>query len=63
MRTTGQLIELATPFVWLGMVLSISFLETPLKYRAPASRFRSASAGSSSVHSTWPRSLSSACSR
>jgi hypothetical protein len=22
-------------FVWLGMVLAISFLETPLKFRAP----------------------------
>jgi hypothetical protein len=25
----------ATVFVWLGMVLAISFLETPLKFRAP----------------------------
>ena len=25
----------ALTFVWLGMVLSISFLETPLKFRAP----------------------------
>jgi hypothetical protein len=25
----------AVPFVWLGMVLAISFLETPLKFRAP----------------------------
>ncbi|MFC4945153.1 hypothetical protein ACFPFQ_16885 [Pseudonocardia sp. GCM10023141] len=23
------------PFTWLGMVLAISFLETPLKFRAP----------------------------
>ncbi|MFD0817379.1 hypothetical protein [Micromonospora zhanjiangensis] len=26
---------IAVPFVWLGMVLAISFLETPLKFRAP----------------------------
>ena len=25
----------AATFVWLGMVLAISFLETPLKFRAP----------------------------
>ena len=25
----------AVPFVWLGMVLAISLLETPLKFRAP----------------------------
>ena len=25
----------AATFVWLGMVLGISFLETPLKFRAP----------------------------
>jgi hypothetical protein len=25
----------AVSFVWLGMVLAISFLETPLKFRAP----------------------------
>lgn len=25
----------ATVFVWLGMVLAISFLETPLRFRAP----------------------------
>jgi hypothetical protein len=28
-------VVLAVPFVWLGMVLAISFLETPLKFRAP----------------------------
>ena len=27
--------QLAVPFIWLGMVLAISFLETPLKFRAP----------------------------
>lgn len=26
---------MAVPFVWLGMVLAISFLEAPLKFRAP----------------------------
>lgn len=25
----------AVVFIWLGMVLAISFLETPLKFRAP----------------------------
>lgn len=29
------LVQIATPFVWLGAVLGISFLETPLKFRAP----------------------------
>jgi hypothetical protein len=28
-------VQIAVPFVWLGMVLAISFLETPLKFRAP----------------------------
>ncbi|MEV0163376.1 hypothetical protein [Nonomuraea fuscirosea] len=27
--------QIAIPFLWLGMVLAISFLETPLKFRAP----------------------------
>jgi hypothetical protein len=26
---------LMVPFVWLGMVFAISFVETPLKFRAP----------------------------
>ncbi|PJI51544.1 hypothetical protein CTI14_58250, partial [Methylobacterium radiotolerans] len=26
----------AAVFVWLGMVLAISFIEAPLKFRAPA---------------------------
>ncbi|SON62212.1 hypothetical protein MSIMFI_03733 [Mycobacterium simulans] len=33
--STGQAIEVAVTFVWLGMVLAISFLEAPLKFRAP----------------------------
>lgn len=28
-------VQIATPFIWLGMVPAISFLETPLKFRAP----------------------------
>ncbi len=32
---TGPAIEVAVTFVWLGMVLAISFLEAPLKFRAP----------------------------
>ena len=35
MPGTGQIIGAAVAFVWLGMVLAISFLETPLKFRAP----------------------------
>ena len=30
-----QLIGIAVTFTWLGMVLAISFLETPLKFQAP----------------------------
>lgn len=33
--STGNAIEVAVTFVWLGMVLAISFLEAPLKFRAP----------------------------
>ncbi|ORV82616.1 hypothetical protein AWC11_23410 [Mycobacterium interjectum] len=32
---TGPAIVVAVTFVWLGMVLAISFLEAPLKFRAP----------------------------
>jgi hypothetical protein len=35
MTATGQVIGSATAFIWLRMVLAISFLETPLKFRAP----------------------------
>jgi hypothetical protein len=28
-------ISVAAAFTWLGMVLAISFLETPVKFRAP----------------------------
>ncbi|CAN5467747.1 hypothetical protein BH09ACT7_BH09ACT7_42750 [soil metagenome] len=31
----GWSVAVATLFVWLGMVLAISFLEAPLKFRAP----------------------------
>lgn len=33
--STAPAIEVAVTFVWLGMVLAISFLEAPLKFRAP----------------------------
>jgi hypothetical protein len=33
--TGGSAVAVAVTFVWLGMVLGISFLETPLKFRAP----------------------------
>lgn len=31
----SPLLQLGVPFVWLGMLVAISFLETPLKFRAP----------------------------
>ena len=31
----ARAVEAAVVFVWLGMVLAISFLEAPLKFRAP----------------------------
>lgn len=33
--STGWSIAVAAVFVWLGMVIGISFLEAPLKFRAP----------------------------
>ncbi|OBH98391.1 hypothetical protein [Mycobacterium sp. E2733] len=33
--STGPAIAVAVTFVWLGMVLAISFLEAPLKFHAP----------------------------
>lgn len=33
--STGPAIAVAFTFIWLGMVLAISFLEAPLKFRAP----------------------------
>jgi len=33
--STPTAIQIAITFVWLGMVLAISFLEAPLKFRAP----------------------------
>jgi hypothetical protein len=33
--STAQAASTAIVFVWLGMVLAISFLEAPLKFRAP----------------------------
>jgi hypothetical protein len=35
MNTTAAATASAITFVWLGMVLGISFLEAPLKFRAP----------------------------
>lgn len=31
----GQAVAVAVAFCWLGMVLAISFIEAPLKFRAP----------------------------
>ncbi|BBZ17597.1 hypothetical protein [Mycolicibacterium gadium] len=33
--STGPAVAIALTFIWLGMVLAISFLEAPLKFRAP----------------------------
>ena len=33
--SAGAAIGVALTFLWLGMVLAISFLEAPLKFRAP----------------------------
>jgi len=33
--STGPAVAVAVTFVWLGMVAAISFLEAPLKFRAP----------------------------
>jgi hypothetical protein len=33
--TAAPAVATAVVFVWLGMVVAISFLETPLKFRAP----------------------------
>ncbi|MGW6292367.1 hypothetical protein [Streptomyces sp. NPDC055058] len=35
MNSTSAAVAGAAVFVWLGMVLAISFLEAPLKFRAP----------------------------
>ncbi len=33
--SSGAAVAIAVVFVWLGMVVAISFLEAPLKFRAP----------------------------
>lgn len=30
-----RILQIAVPFIWFGLVLGISFLETPLKFQAP----------------------------
>ncbi|MBL7493747.1 hypothetical protein I6A60_35110 [Frankia sp. AgB1.9] len=35
MRDTAAVLQVAIPFVWFGLVAGISFLEAPLKFRAP----------------------------
>lgn len=35
MSETARYVQLFVPMLWLGMVLAISFLEAPLKFRAP----------------------------
>lgn len=36
---------IATTFVWLGMVIAISFLEAPLKFRPPTPSLMPADSG------------------
>lgn len=33
--TAAEAVTIAVTFVWIGMLVGISFLETPLKFRAP----------------------------
>jgi ABC-type molybdate transport system permease subunit len=49
-----ELIQAAVAFTWLGLVLAISFVDTPLKFPAPGSPCRSVpvSVGWSSEPST-----------
>lgn len=35
MTSIAQALQVALPFLWLGLLLGISFLEAPLKFRAP----------------------------
>lgn len=35
MTGLAGIVAIGVPFVWLGMVVAISFLETPLKFRTP----------------------------
>lgn len=35
MRRADELIAIALPFLWLGLLVGISVIETPLKFRAP----------------------------
>jgi hypothetical protein len=64
MSAAGQVIGLAVPFVWLGMVLAISFLGAPLKFRAPGITVALGLGIGRLVFraSTSPRSASQACS-
>ncbi|REF37236.1 hypothetical protein [Thermasporomyces composti] len=40
MNDAAAALATATTFVWLGMVLAISFMEAPLKFRAPGITLR-----------------------
>lgn len=35
MQHAQEIVAIGLPFVWCGLVLGISFIETPLKFRAP----------------------------
>ena len=34
-KMTFHILQIAIPFIWFGLVAGISFMETPLKFRAP----------------------------
>ena len=53
MRSAGQAVALAVPFVWLGMVLAISFIVAPLKFRAHGVTLSSAPAADTTKEGTW----------
>jgi hypothetical protein len=38
--TAARAVAIAVTFIWLGMVVAISFIETPLKFRAPGITMR-----------------------
>jgi hypothetical protein len=49
----GTAIAVAARFVWLGMVLAISFIEAPLKFRAHGVTLSSAPAADTTKEGTW----------
>ena len=58
MNDVAARVAVAASLLWLGMVVAISFLEAPLKFRAPGLELRVGwrSGGSCSARSTSPKS-------